>query len=82
MGTQEAIYYGVPTIGIPVFSDQIRNVNIMVHKKIGILLRLEDLGERSMDIALNTILRDKYRYIIMIFASIAIFNIIIVECQY
>lgn len=81
MGTQEAIYYGVPTIGIPVFSDQIRNVNIMVHKNIGILLRLEDLGERSMDIALNTILRDKYRYIIMIFANIAIFNII-VECQY
>ena len=62
MGTQEAVYYGVPTIGIPVFSDQIRNVNIMVHKNIGILLRSEDLGERSMDIALHAILHDpKYR---------------------
>ncbi|CAD1470738.1 unnamed protein product [Heterotrigona itama] len=62
MGTQEAIYHGVPMIGIPVFSDQIRNVNIMVQKNVGILLRSEDLDERSMDIALHAILHDpKYR---------------------
>ena len=62
LGTQEAIYYGVPTIGIPILLDQMRNVNIMVHKNMGILLPLKDLGERSMDIALHTILHDpKYR---------------------
>ncbi|KOX67540.1 UDP-glucuronosyltransferase 1-6 [Melipona quadrifasciata] len=62
MGTEEAVYYGIPTIGIPVCFDQMRNVNIMVHKKMGVLLRLEDLSERSMDTALHAILHDpKYR---------------------
>ncbi|CAK9828264.1 UDP-glycosyltransferase UGT5 [Anthophora retusa] len=62
MGSQETMYYGVPVIGIPVFSDQMRNINIIVHKNMGVLLRLRDISEHSMDAALNAVLHDpKYR---------------------
>lgn len=42
-------------IGIP---DRMRNIGIMVHKKMPVLLRLGDLDERFMDIALNALLHD------------------------
>lgn len=53
MGTQQAIHYEVPMIGIPVFSDQMRNISIVIDKNMPVLLRL-----RSMDIALNALLHD------------------------
>lgn len=55
MGTRQAIHYGVSMIGIP---DRMRNIGIMVHKNMPVLLRLGDLDERSMDIALNALLHD------------------------
>lgn len=62
MGTQEAIYHGIPMIGIPVFGDQTKNVNIMVHKNITVQIHVDDLTESSMDAALNALLQDpRYR---------------------
>lgn len=58
MGTRQAIHYGVPMIGIPVFSDRMKNIGIVVHKNMPVLLRLGDLDERSMDIELNALLHD------------------------
>lgn len=58
MGTQEAVYYGVPMIGIPIFVDQIRNVNILKHKNIARVIQLEDITENSMVAALNAVLHD------------------------
>lgn len=62
MGTQEAVYFGVPMIGMPVFLDQIKNVRVLEHKNVGILLHQRDITEHSMDSALDKLLHDpKYR---------------------
>ena len=62
MGTQEAIQYGVPLIGIPLFADQFVNIDIYVRLNIAIGLEIDTLTEEKMDHALNSILNDpKYR---------------------
>lgn len=58
MGSLEACYYGIPVIGIPLFADQMRNINVLVHKGMGILLHYEDLSEKLLSKALNTVLND------------------------
>lgn len=64
MGSLEALYHGVPMIGMPLFADQPRNVNVFVAKNMTLKLSLDDLTEEKMDCALKGILYDpKYRYI-------------------
>ena len=49
-------------IGIPVFGDQIKNINILVEKNVAVLVDIDDITEHTMDVALNTVLRDpRYR---------------------
>lgn len=52
LSTQEAIYHGVPVIGIPFFVDQLSNVHNIVNKKLGVRLTLEGLTE---DIVYETV---------------------------
>ncbi|XP_058804709.1 uncharacterized protein LOC131671920 [Phymastichus coffea] len=62
MGSQEALYYGVPMIGVPLFADQPRNVEAFVAKNMSIKLPLKDVSEKTLDAALQAILFDsKYR---------------------
>lgn len=62
MGGQEALYYGIPMIGVPLFADQPRNIEAFVAKNMSIKLGLSDITEKSLDAALQAILFDpKYR---------------------
>ncbi|XP_032669493.1 UDP-glucuronosyltransferase 2C1-like [Odontomachus brunneus] len=58
MGSIETLYYGVPVIGIPLFADQHRNINMFVYKGMGVKLYYDKLSEKIMDAALNTVLNN------------------------
>ncbi|XP_014481856.1 PREDICTED: UDP-glucuronosyltransferase 1-5-like [Dinoponera quadriceps] len=58
MGSLEAFYNGVPMIGIPLFGDQHRNVNVFVHKGMGIKLSYDDISEEVLDAALDAVLNN------------------------
>lgn len=56
--TQEAVYFGIPTIGIPLFSDQFGNVDSLVDKGMSIRIDLDKISEKTLDLALWTVLSD------------------------
>lgn len=58
MGTQEAVYCGVPMIGLPVFSDQPQNMKLYVGKKVAVSLDHEQLTVEKFDDAFNALLHD------------------------
>lgn len=61
-GTQEAIYYGVPMIGIPVFSDQKKNIYALAQKNMAVALDIDNINEDIVNTALDAVLHDpKYR---------------------
>ncbi|XP_023318278.1 UDP-glucuronosyltransferase 2C1-like isoform X2 [Trichogramma pretiosum] len=55
MGSQEALYYGVPMIGIPLFGDQPINVDKFVQMKMSLKIDFDNLTTNSLDWALNEI---------------------------
>ncbi|CAH4028510.1 UDP-glycosyltransferase UGT5-like [Pieris brassicae] len=58
IGTQEAIYNGVPVIGIPVFSDQLNNILILEEMGFGKLLKFHDITEEMLYGLLKDVLED------------------------
>lgn len=65
MGTQEAIYFGIPVIGIPLFGDQKLNLQNMARKNVGVNLgSFNNVTEENLYNALKTVLYDKkYKYV-------------------
>ncbi|EAT39452.1 AAEL008749-PA [Aedes aegypti] len=59
LGLQEATWYGVPTIGIPFFADQLQNVDKLVRGGGGLRLFLDELDENTLKQAIDSILLDK-----------------------
>ena len=62
MGTQEAIYYGVPMIGFPLFGDQYLNIQAYVKKQIAIKINLHNITEENLMNALTEILKTPSLY--------------------
>ncbi|XP_015110876.1 UDP-glucuronosyltransferase 2B19 isoform X2 [Diachasma alloeum] len=58
MGTQEAIAYKVPLVGLPLFGDQYANIGNYANKKVAIALSLEGLTADSLTNAVKTALND------------------------
>ncbi|XP_033345713.1 UDP-glucuronosyltransferase-like isoform X2 [Bombus vosnesenskii] len=60
MGTLEAIYFGIPMIGIPLFGDQITNMRNAANKNIAVNLgSAENITEENLYSAIDTILHDE-----------------------
>lgn len=58
MGSQEAIYCGIPRIGIPLFADQ--EANILQSERMGTLIKVnyEDISKRTIFEAAKKLLDD------------------------
>ncbi|CAH1105628.1 unnamed protein product [Psylliodes chrysocephalus] len=62
LGTTEAVYHGVPILGLPVFWDQVKNIAVAVSKGYGLKVDFYDLDEQSFSSALQEIVNNpKYR---------------------
>ncbi|XP_043467651.1 uncharacterized protein LOC122501928 [Leptopilina heterotoma] len=62
ISTLEALYNGVPLIGLPLYADQFSNIRIFVNKNMAIRLNYKKLTKESLDEALDAVLNNpKYR---------------------
>ncbi|XP_066904016.1 UDP-glucosyltransferase 2 [Halyomorpha halys] len=58
----EAVYYGVPLIGIPIFHDQVKNMAMMELKGMGRMLKMNNVTSDTADWVVREILsNNKYR---------------------
>jgi glucuronosyltransferase len=52
----EAVYAGVPIVGIPMFGDQPMNIKAIVDCKMGVSVNYNDISKESMLKAIRTVL--------------------------
>lgn len=57
-GIYEAIYHGIPIVGIPLFADQPENINHMVAKGAAIRVDFSTLSTTELLTALRTVIND------------------------
>ncbi|CAK1556337.1 unnamed protein product [Leptosia nina] len=58
MSTQEAVFHGVPILGIPIYADQYNNLLLAQEIGFGKILKYRDINEESLDNAINDILQN------------------------
>nr|ATN96038.1 UDP-glucuronosyl transferase 330A3 [Myzus persicae] len=58
MGILDALYSGVPIVGIPLFADQFSNMNFIVQNECGLQLQLDLIDEQVAGDTISTVLHD------------------------
>lgn len=58
-GALEAVHFGVPLIGIPLFYDQYRNILSFVKRGVAVLLDMNDLTKDNILSSIKTVIDDK-----------------------
>ncbi|XP_057333523.1 UDP-glycosyltransferase UGT5-like [Microplitis mediator] len=58
MGSLEALTYGVPMIGIPLFGDQTANIDFFIKRNMAVVLDFKNLTEQSIYTALDQVLNN------------------------
>ncbi|CAH1389496.1 unnamed protein product [Nezara viridula] len=62
LSLSEAIYYGVPLIGVPVIADQVKNMAMMESQGIGRMLKLNNITRDTASWAISEVLsNNRYR---------------------
>lgn len=59
LGTTEAIYHGVPIIGMPIFGDQPGNAAMVQESGLGVQLELRDLTKELLLEKMKTVLNPR-----------------------
>ncbi|XP_046966266.1 UDP-glycosyltransferase UGT5-like [Vanessa cardui] len=58
IGTQEAIFNGVPLIGVPIYADQFNNLLLVEEAGFGKILQYHDINEKTLYDSLSEILNN------------------------
>ena len=58
LGTQEAVYAGVPMVGIPLFADQDLNIRNCIARGISVMVEYDAVTKESISNALKTVLHN------------------------
>lgn len=58
LGTQEAVYAGVPMVGIPLFADQDLNIRNCMTRGISVMVEYDTITKESLSNALKTVLHN------------------------
>ncbi|XP_053608211.1 UDP-glucosyltransferase 2-like [Plodia interpunctella] len=61
MSTTEAIHYGVPVVGMPIFGDQPANAAAIEESGLGVQIQLRDVTKELLVEKFNTVLDPKFR---------------------
>lgn len=56
LGTIEAVYAGVPIVGIPMFGDQPMNIKAIVDGKMGVSVNYKDINKENILKAIRAVL--------------------------
>ncbi|XP_051169163.1 UDP-glucosyltransferase 2-like isoform X3 [Leptopilina boulardi] len=58
----EALFFSVPMIGFPLYTDQFLNIRLLAEKNVIYEMDFKEISEKTLDVALNAVLYDsKYR---------------------
>lgn len=59
LGTTEAIYHGVPMVGMPIFGDQPSNAAAVEESGMGVIMAISELSKETLLQKLKTVLDPK-----------------------